>query len=280
MAGGDAPCHGVEGADAQARGVGDVAVEQANEKVPVRLGREGPAVGRAAQRRQGGVSGEAEALGREELANLVGPRSRPRGERTDAAHLEAVRAGALDPGHGAREVAGAALRVGDRLGPVEARAEGDVGLGEELAEPVVQEPEVALDGKAHAAWSEPLAQQRQRRAIPGRAGKERLAAVEGDIELSVACPGAADRLAAIAWATVDGFFGGASPLPLHHRGERLAAHHAAALVGAEAVGAARRAGERRQQHQVSAHGPTSSSSASRAARALASQPRPALSMRR
>jgi hypothetical protein len=108
--------------------MGQVALQQVHQQLAVGFRGERPTVAGAAQRRQRGVDAEAQSLTEEEVEYLVGARGRVSGERTDAAHVQAVGASALDARHSGAEIAWATLGVVDVLGAVEAGAQGNVVL--------------------------------------------------------------------------------------------------------------------------------------------------------
>ena len=155
----DASSHRIEARDPHRRLVLEIPVEQADQQLAVFLRRDGPEVGRrVAQRRQRGVDGEAEPFASEEVEDLRGPSDRLTGERADDPNVEAVGARPLDAGHRPGEVTRPSLGIVDRLGTVEARAERHSVLGEELAQLIGQQPEVALGREPDAPRRHAVAQ--------------------------------------------------------------------------------------------------------------------------
>ena len=132
-----------------------------------------------AERRQGGMHAEAQALLQEEIEHFRPARGGLGGEGANAAGLKTVLAGAPQPAPRAPEIARPALRVVERLWPIQARAQGGVELAKKLAKLVRQQPQVALDSKTRR---QAIPQDGQSGAIKFKAGGERLPAVEGDLE--------------------------------------------------------------------------------------------------
>ena len=144
VAAAEALAHLVEGRDADLAAMFDVAVQHLAEQRAVLLGRNGVLAVQNVHRRDCGVDREVHPLGKEEVEDLLPPGGGVRRERGDAADAHAVAVCPADALHRPGEVALPTLAVGDVLGTVQAGADLDLVLGEELAELVVQKPEVAL----------------------------------------------------------------------------------------------------------------------------------------
>ena len=174
---------------------------------------------------------EIQAFGKEKVKRFSPARGAIGGERGDAADAHAVTVGLLNALHRPCEIATPALTVGDLLGAVQAGADLDLMFGEELAQLVVQEPEVALQGDFISAATQTLLKPLQRlspEVVPCLQG---LAAVERDLDLSLPA-----LLGDSGHEVQSGF---------HHFGR-----HGRALVRPEAVGAFSRTGQGRDQHEV------------------------------
>jgi len=129
---------------------------------------------------------EVQPLGEEEIEDLAPPRCVRRRERGDAADVEPVCPRQPDAAHRAVVVPIAALAVGDLAGAVEARADLHAVLAKEIAELVVEQPQVALQGDVAAPAAEARVQPVERLADDRVAGHQRLAAVEGDLRFAQA----------------------------------------------------------------------------------------------
>ena len=233
VAGRHAATHRVDRADTDSRKVGQVALEHADEQFAVRRCSQRPTVRtRFPDGRHRNVEADIQALPNKKVEYLACSRHRPSGERTDRTHVQTVLARQLDSGHRPAKISLAALRVGDRLGPVEARPDGDAVLEKELTKLIVEQPQIGLQREANATRSELLFQQGEGASVKADSRDERLAAMKGQVQAPIV---------------------GNGLLPAGNRFYGALIHRATALMGAEAVAAMRGASQRRHDHQVSGH---------------------------
>lgn len=166
------------------------------------------------------MKGESESLREKKIEDFLPALGGPTGEGANDSDAEAATARDLDAAHGLRETALSTLGIVDDLRTVQAGAQRNTVFFDKVAEGVVELPQIALHTELQTS-PEARANPGQRMSVPGDTRQQGLAAVQHEFERLVGLP---DHRQPVQSGTEGSL--------VHYRPG----------VGAEAIGAVRRAG--------------------------------------